>query len=261
MGFSHEDVMFYLKQLMFGETNTDANTYEQIREICSATEKYIQEYPFKKYPFPGYEAAEFLTRNYSFNTILDVGFGEGTQSDYFISKGKNVTAIDYGLSGRTQFFKNSNSANVIIDDFLKHDFVCEFDCVWCSHVLEHQLDPQTFLEKIVKLCREGGIIAITVPPYKSEITSGHVSMWNLGLLLWRMVIAGCNCKDAHLKKYGYNISIIVEKESVNAISDFTYDIGCMKSLKKYMPDCIDFYMEGKGRDIVFDGNIISINWD
>ena len=56
-----------------------------------------------KYPYRGYEAMQFLLENESFNTVLDVGCGEGIQSNIFYENGKAVTAIDYGGSC---YFKN-----------------------------------------------------------------------------------------------------------------------------------------------------------
>jgi hypothetical protein len=81
--------------------------------------------------------------------------------------------------------------------------------VWCSHVLEHQPNAGLFLAKLIRDCRDGGILAITVPPAKTEIVGGHVSLWNAGLLLYRLALTGIDCRDARVKTYGYNVSVIV----------------------------------------------------
>lgn len=108
----------------------------------------------KSYPYRGYEAMECLLKNYAFDTVLDVGCGEGIHSDIFLRAGKKVTAIDYGKSPYFSRMKSEPGFSCIVDDFMTHDFGDEkFACVWCSHVLEHQLNTQGFLEKLVSLVR------------------------------------------------------------------------------------------------------------
>lgn len=171
-----------------------------------------------------------------------------------------MTAVDYIESKKISACKENENFELIIGDFNNVSFESKFDCVWASHVLEHQLDSHTFLCKVVDLVDENGIIAITVPPYKSEIIGGHVSMWNAGLLLYHLILAGCDCSNAHVKKYGYNVSVIVEKKSIDPFEVVTYDVGAIKNLRKYFPKDIDFYEEYLHRDTPFDGNIQELNW-
>ena len=115
----------------------------------------------KSYPYRGYEAMQSLLKNYAFDTVLDVGCGEGIHSDIFLKAGKKVTAIDYGKSPYFSRMKAEPGFSCIVDDFMTHDFGNEkFDCVWCCHVLEHQLNTQDFLKKLVSLVKTtypGGI--------------------------------------------------------------------------------------------------------
>lgn len=97
-------------------------------------------------------------------------------------------------------------------------------------------------------------------PYKSEIVGGHVCLWNAGLLLYRLVLAGNDCSSAHVKKYGYNVSVIVEKKSINVLDRIGYDVGDIRKLKEYLPQNIEYYDEFLGRDILFEGNILELNW-
>ena len=85
-----------------------------------------------------------------------MGCGEGFQSKFFLEKGKKVTAIDYGKSGRTSQCEKHENFELIISDFNTYQFDKQFDCVWAAHVLEHQLNPQGFLERLLSLVREGG---------------------------------------------------------------------------------------------------------
>ncbi len=106
------------------------------------------------YPYRGYEAMNCLLKNYAFDSVLDVGCGEGIHSDIFLKAGKKVTAIDYGKSPYFSRMKAEPGFSCIVDDFMTHDFGDKkFDCVWCSHVLEHQLNVQDFLTKLVGLVK------------------------------------------------------------------------------------------------------------
>ena len=146
-------------------------------------------------------------KNCQFQSVLDIGGGEGAHSKIFIDYGKSVTGIDVGKS--PYFARNRQKRNYIIGDFNKVSVKNRYDLVWCCHVLEHQLNVNYFLRKIRKVLMPNGILALTVPPAKSQIVGGHLSVWNAGLLLYNLVLAGFDCRDAHVLKYGYNISIVL----------------------------------------------------
>ena len=105
------------------------------------------------FPYRGYEAVKCLLKNYDFSTILDVGCGSGVHSDIFLKAGKKVTAIDR-YSPFIETIKAEPNFTGIESDFMTYDFgEQKFDCVWCSHVLEHQLNAQDFLKKLVSLVK------------------------------------------------------------------------------------------------------------
>jgi hypothetical protein len=186
-----------------------------------------------------YAAAEKLIESYDFHTLLDVGCGDGVHSDFFKKNNKIVTSTDY----------QSNYLKCIIGDYNLLNFE-EHDCVWASHVLEHQLNTNNFLKKIRKDTKSEGIVCITVPPLKHNIVGGHVSLWNAGLLLYHLVLAGFDCKNCSIKKYKYNISIIA-KAAVFEIPKLNYDSGDINLLKPWLPN---FCEEG------FDGDTDEWNW-
>ena len=203
-----------------------------------------------------YEALEILLNEYSFETVLDIGSGAGMQTDVMISRGKSVTCIDKG--GSIYFEKNKN-VNVIVDDFNAHEFDTQFDCVWCSHVLEHQLNVHNFLRKVHSCLKEGGILAITVPPLDNIICSGHVTYWNAGMLMYNLVLAGFDCSAARIGRYGYNISLIVRKKTINVLDKIAYDAGDIeKYLRQHFPPQIQY--KKTDIDMIFNGDLWWINW-
>jgi hypothetical protein len=91
-----------------------------------------------------------------------------------------------------------------------------------------------FLRALAIDCKEGGILAVTVPPFKHEIVGGHVSLWNAGLLTYRLCLAGLDCSQIRLKKYDYNISAIVTKRSID-LPKLVWDSGDIDTLRPYLP--------------------------
>jgi SAM-dependent methyltransferase len=195
----------------------------------------------------------YLLKHYSFTTVLNIGCGDGEHSNIFKQHNKLVTNIDLGDS----YYSKQNTDTFIIGDYLSTSFTNKFDCIWACHVLEHQVNPNLFLKKINADLKEGGILAITVPPLKHNIVGGHVSLWNAGLLLYHLILAGFNCVDASIKQYDYNITIILQKQSI-ALPKLTCDCGDINALRFYFPYLLQTQFD-RGLER-FDGNIKQLNW-
>ncbi|WP_308992665.1 class I SAM-dependent methyltransferase [Mariniflexile litorale] len=221
---------------------------EIVVESSGATLNSTVQEPYNQLPFSG-EALEKLIASFNFQTVLDIGSGEGKHSDVLKARGKKVTSIDFGNS--IYFDKRTDNHTCIVGDYYTYNFEEPFDAIWASHVLEHQPNPNLFLKKIFSDLKEGGVLAITVPPLKHEIVGGHVTLWNAGLLLYQLVMAGFNCKDVFIKSYGYNISVILNKKSIDKYPDLSYDSGDILKMK-------DFFPSGFGEP--FDGDIKELNW-
>ena len=170
-----------------------------------------------------------------FQTVLDVGAG-GDHADTFRNNGKTVTTLNFTDAD-------------ICSDFLTAK-VGAYDLVWASHVLEHCPNPNLFLKKAYSCLNSGGILAITVPPLKHEIVGGHVSLWNPGLLLYHLVLAGFDCSEASVKEYGYNISVVLRKKQAK-LPALSMDCGDIEKLARFFP-----FPAQHG----FDGRLREINW-
>lgn len=196
-----------------------------------------------------------LLADYRFSTVLDVGSGAGEHSAIFQAFGKRVTTLDYGKS--VYFERRGPGLSCIVGDFNELELPDTYDCIWCSHVLEHQLNAHHFLLRIHAALKEGGVLALTVPPAKNQIVGGHVSLWNAGLLLYRLVLAGFDCSAARVKSYGYNISILLEKKSIE-LPELMFDCGDIRRIKRFLPPSLAFV--SNELDDPFDGNVESMNW-
>ena len=183
---------------------------------------------------------EVLPKN---SLVLDVGSGINEKHSQLIRQaGHTVETVD--------FFDN----NTYMGDYNLLEIKKVYDGVWCSHCLEHQLNVQSFLRKIHTNLKEDGWLSITVPPLKHQIVSGHLSLWNPGLLLYNLIIAGFNCQDAKVKTYDYNISVVVKKKSLE-LPQLTYNAGDLIKLYDYFPKQLERNKKG-----FFNGQIEEINW-
>jgi SAM-dependent methyltransferase len=189
------------------------------------------------------DALQFVVAKYRFSTVLDIGAGAGTHAQHLRGTGRAVTTIslsdDYGVPPDR------------VEDFLNAEFDDTFELVWCSHVLEHQRNAGAFLERAYAVLRPGGILAVTVPPLKDEVVGGHVSLWNGGLLLYNLVLAGFDCRHAAVRTAGYNISVVVRKR-LAVLPRLRMDEGDIERLAQFFP------LDARQG---FDGRIGELNWN
>ncbi|WP_158770756.1 bifunctional 2-polyprenyl-6-hydroxyphenol methylase/3-demethylubiquinol 3-O-methyltransferase UbiG [Paraglaciecola sp. L1A13] len=197
------------------------------------------------------QAMQKLLDDFEFNSVIDVGCGPGWHSRVLLENSKQVTAIDYNRHASLDLDDFAKNMNFIETDFMTFTIVEQFDCVWCAHVLEHQLNPHNFLLKIKDIVKEDGVIAITVPPLKHEVVGGHVTLWNAGTLIYNLVLAGMDCSQIAVLQYGYNISVIFKKKSIKLPDSLRFANGDLEKLAPFVPS---FVKQG------FDGNIYSHNW-
>jgi 2-dehydro-3-deoxyphosphooctonate aldolase (KDO 8-P synthase) len=210
---------------------------------------------FEKEDIRGLKILEKFLK-YEFRTILDIGAGSMEHSKKIIEHGKIVDVCDLGTS---VYFKMKTDDilkqinKVYIGDFNNITFDNKYDAIWCSHILEHQPNVNLFLKKIWTGLKEGGILGIVVPPRKPFIVGGHVTIWNAGLLLYNLILAGFDCsKDCHILQYDYNIGVILKKKSITKLPELTMDKGDIELLSEYFP----FKVKHN-----FNGDILRYNWD
>ncbi|MES0869499.1 class I SAM-dependent methyltransferase [Pseudovibrio sp. SCP19] len=208
-------------------------------------ESYVPKIPLEFSQLPRAEHGLYkLISDCDFKTVLDVGSGSGKHAEVLHRHKKVVTALDFGVSLHASDGVDESSWKKIVGNFYDFQVPEKFDCVWASHVLEHQPDPGAFIRRCRELVKEDGYIAITVPPLKHIIVGGHLTLWNAGLLLYQLVFNGIDCKDAAILTYGYNITIIVQNKP-RADMHLDWDYGDIKRLKPYFPEFIKEPFEGQ----------------
>jgi hypothetical protein len=166
---------------------------------------------------------------WEFSSVLDIGSGGGEHSRHFRNLSKKVTTISLEPPAD------------IVGDYLAVGLL-QHDLVWASHVLEHQPNVNLFLKKCFADC--GRYFCVTVPPLKHEIVGGHVSLWNGGLLLYNMILAGWDCSNARVMSYDYNISVLVEKKQA-VLPQLRMDSGDIDRLSRFFPIPVGEAFDGK----------------
>lgn len=188
----------------------------------------------------GYKALEACLKLAEVTTVCDYGVGMGSHSESFLRANKTVVGVD--------IYEHPNLPAGV--QFLTPDqFNVPVDLIWCCHVLEHIPNPigllSSFLPKSKYTC-------ITVPPLKHNIVSGHINLYNMGLLIYQMILAGYDMSQCSGIKYEYNISILVENKAIENFPKLNHDFGDIELLSKYFPKGFDY--QG------FNGNIEELNW-
>ncbi len=139
---------------------------------------------YERHPFPAYtdkfrKAAEEMDlkmrllgvseTEYTGKRVLDCGCGTGEFTCWYASRSNQVTAIDlsapsieqarkyaarYGLDQNITFLKRS-----ILEPDLPED---SFDLVYSFGVLHHTPDPVRGFQNMVRLCKPGGVVVVSV---------------------------------------------------------------------------------------------------
>ncbi|MBR3624480.1 MAG: class I SAM-dependent methyltransferase [Selenomonadaceae bacterium] len=249
--------MEYIRNLVKKYSNlayiTADDSEDRINKICLKLSKYGAKdediYILRGRPLRAQDALLKCCEDSSINTVLDVGYGFGLQSNIFKAYGKDVTGIDFGAAEKP--FKTLSG------DFETYEFKDKYDLVWSSHSLEHQQNIRVFIQKLFSVCKPSGKVAITVPHTRGDIyvIGGHVTVWNLGLLMYNIICAGYSCVNAIGKTYAGNVSVIAPNEPIEFDGDYRW-----VNHKEYFPSNLDVGDNGFG-NVAFNGEVESINWD
>jgi 2-polyprenyl-3-methyl-5-hydroxy-6-metoxy-1,4-benzoquinol methylase len=182
------------------------------------------------------QAQRTLLEKFKFKTVLDVGCG--TQLEHsirFAKSGKKVSSVDHQAPAvkvpkGVDFIQGKlNSPRCAV-------WKKQYDCVWMSHILEHQRNPGLLLDYALRALNPNGILAVTVPPLTQHILGGHVSVWNMGLLCYHIVSAGLDLRGATLLTTDGNITVIAQKKMFDTSKlGLRFDKGDIEKLSPYFP--------------------------
>jgi SAM-dependent methyltransferase len=188
----------------------------------------------------GMQAIERVVQYDDIDTVLDIGSWNGDHANYLRRHGKTVSTVDFNVQA-------DYHGNYLDLDLPK------FDCIWCSHTLEHQTNVGKFLKKCFKDLNDNGLLAVTVPSmekYGTKVVDGHMTYWNAGVLLYNIILAGFDCHDARVATYNNEVSVLVRKVKAD-LPRISSDRGEIQRLSRFFPIGVS---QG------FDGSINKVNW-
>ncbi len=138
------------------------------KEIQLFYEEVYQEYLSGDFlTFGSYERNDVLKRIYEHGTdkrLLDIGAGKGTISQFFLTKGYELHALEWNSSGVKNLFKIGVKAqNIDIEDIpygYEDNF---FDEVFWGDNIEHLFFPERVAREIYRILKPGGRLVLSTP--------------------------------------------------------------------------------------------------
>lgn len=130
-------------------------------------------------------------------SVLIVGPGDDVDDATFFSARADTTTLGPG----TGPCEDIPHISACLEDVTEGSY----STIWAAHVLEHSRNPGLFLDRCYQLLEPGGNLFIAVPPLKHQIVSGHVTLWNMGLLWYHLILAGFDVTNGWYATHHYNI--------------------------------------------------------
>ena len=151
----------------------------------------------------GFVAIIELLRKGKFHTVLDVGAGEGKHTAIFRQAGKKVLSIDK--------FSDTVDKKISIYEYETDE---QFDCIFCSHVIEHESNTGFFLQRIHSLLKVNGILCIIGPCHSADsLIEGHLKTWTAALALQNLTLNGFDCRNSFI--YQFNETGVICQKTNN----------------------------------------------
>lgn len=180
------------------------------------------------------EITRYFVQRHSATSLLDVGCGSGPVWDLFVEKGIRVTGIDLVPRDLVPEQVGGQSVSYLSTDLLTASLPTRFDAVYSSHTIEHVPDTERFLRAFFSHLVPGGAFCLIWPLPKPEVVSGHVHVFNPGLMLYNLVRLGVDCREVEMLRCGYSLAVMGRYE-VFKTPDLTHNEGDLDALAAHFP--------------------------
>jgi SAM-dependent methyltransferase len=109
-------------------------------------------------------------------SALDVGCGTGRLLAFLEATMSDVATTGVDIGAPPEFHAKGHFARASAFDLPFPDN--SFDLVFCSHVIEHLVDPQAVLSELTRVCRPGGYVYVETPSARSILTFLGGRFWD-----------------------------------------------------------------------------------
>lgn len=201
------------------------------------------------------DECQFYTYNWVFDNInegdsvIEMGFGEGNFTEELVKRGYKPTVLDGSdslLDKAIHIYGNKiTTAHALFEEYVPEE---KFDCVLCTHVLEHVDIPVDLLSHMKNWIKDDGKIIIIVPNKESlhrqlavimnlqpELDTlgardklvGHQRVYSLDTLSKDVLDAGYNIDDTagfFLKPLPNSMMLDYSKDLVVALNEISPNI-------------------------------------
>jgi len=131
-------------------------------------------FPLKLFINPPFELGQLARPNKG--KLLDVGCGSGNTLLSARQLGWDVVGLE--IDSNAVKTAKQRGLNVLEGDFRQlRQFENQFDCIICSHVLEHVHYPLELLEMLTKALRPQGVLMLSLPNAKSHVLEEFGADW------------------------------------------------------------------------------------
>jgi 2-polyprenyl-3-methyl-5-hydroxy-6-metoxy-1,4-benzoquinol methylase len=165
-------------------------------------------------------------------SVLEIGAGLGISTNYFSKHDLIITVVEPDKSNVSKIKSKNKSVNTISNIFDDVDIEETFDLVYASHVFEHVVDINHFLNKVKSNTKNNGFIFLEVPNCTTlELTKR-------------------SCMEPHLSYFTRkSLELLVEKLDLKIIS---LDAYCFDLPKKLFPDSVKLFFSYAMKHEIFN---------
>lgn len=117
--------------------------------------------------------------------IADIGCGTGHTLEALRRKLASKCNLElFGLDFASTAISKARTllpmATFVVEDIYENRLPSDFfDLVLCIETLEHLRWPEKALVQLLRICKTGGNVVITVPNAEKDSWDGHVNFWNV----------------------------------------------------------------------------------
>jgi 2-polyprenyl-3-methyl-5-hydroxy-6-metoxy-1,4-benzoquinol methylase len=169
--------------------------------------------------------------------FLDIGAGEGFLLNAAHAKMFDITGIDFSAYGVGKFFPELSSRHIAGDVYESLDRLNvenkKYNVCTTTNVLEHVIDPDSFVESVRKVMEPDGVLVITVPNDFSDLQNLLMCRGMIDREFWFV-------PPHHLHYFNTKslTTYLIDKgfKVLDAFSDFPVDLYLLHSGSNYVMD-------------------------